>query len=552
MVRTSNRTRTLRETREALVRAYIAGRQSLWDLEEEEDNEDGMDVDNSSSSSSSSSDSSSSWTDTSSSSSDSNDMSLAPLSINSDGTIGDIEVMQAIIGGLESRRVLHERRTPRGMERLCDRLVRLKNSDIPSDHQFYRHLVRMKPEAFEAIVTLLSNHDNFIVSDPRRAGASVTEQAAVAFYWMGRCGNGGGVVDVSFACGCAEGSVFKWTAAVCEALYDLRAQVLCWASEPEKEAAKAWVARRSGCERFGDGFTMVDGSLVPLAFKPSKKAHPTEYFDRKGQYSLNIQLVVLPNTMRIVDYVVGFKGSAQDSRAWAASDLVKRPGVYLSDDEFIWTDGGYGLSYFTCGPYDHIVAAKSRDFRRFNYAVSNVRVRSEHAFGYLKGRFQCLRGLRQLVRDEFDHQRLSVTVIGALVAHNLALRWDGNEERATFLDLIALSPEAVAAWREIESLSPEAEQFEQDAWARRMTRYRARVEEDRARHQTMSQHGRDLERRQAGKQLREELHNALFAAQDLDFEDTTEQSRLHDKTEVEYRAWRARQTDAAEARRRAR
>ncbi|CAD6887040.1 unnamed protein product, partial [Tilletia caries] len=242
------------------------------------------------------------------------------------------------------------------------------------------------------------------------------------------------------------GSVIKYTAAICKAPYDMCDQVLCWASEEEKEVAKAWVAENSGCVEFSGGYSMVDGSLIPLAFQPGKNAFSREYWDRKGQYSLNIQLVVLPVTLRTVDYVVGYKGSTQDSRAFAASDVVKRPGVYLEEGEFVWTDGGYGLSDFTCGPYDHVVGSKSRDFRRFNRAVSNVRVRSEHGFGYLKGRFQCLRGLRLYVRDENDHERLTTTIVAALVAHNLALRWDGPEERRVFLDLTALSRRAARAW----------------------------------------------------------------------------------------------------------
>ncbi|CAD6954932.1 unnamed protein product [Tilletia caries] len=175
------------------------------------------------------------------------------------------------------------------MERLVDRLHRLQSSTAFGDAIFYRHLVRMKPDAFDTIVKLLEPHDIFAVKDPRRAGASVAEQAAVAFYWLGRYGNGGGV--------CLR----------------LRGRI----------------GRQSDCVDFSGGYSMVDGSLVPLAFKPGKKAYHREYFDRKSQYSLNIQLVVLPTTYRVIDYVVGYKGATQDSRGFAASDIMKRPGIYL-------------------------------------------------------------------------------------------------------------------------------------------------------------------------------------------------------------------------------
>ncbi|KAE8223479.1 hypothetical protein CF319_g3491 [Tilletia indica] len=545
MPRLSNRQRALRETRKVLLQIFLAGRDAAWD----EINNIYQDDDASSCSSTSlSSSSDSSISDLSSITSSSSNTSMRS-NLSDDSAAADFAIISGIMRRLESRRVLHERRTPRGMERLVDRLRRIQGSSIPGDKSFYRHLVRMEPDAFESIVRLISTHDVFAVSDPRRPGASPAEQAAVAFYWLGRSGNGGGVVDVAFVCGCAEGSVVKYFASVCKALYDLRDQVLCWAGEEEKEDAKAWVGDKSKCIEFSGGYTMVDGSLIPLAFKPGKKAFHREYFDRKGNYSLNIQLVVLPTTLRIVDYVVGYKGTTQDSLAFASSDIVKRPGVYLEEDEFVWTDGGYGLADFTCGPYDHVVAAKSRDFRQYNRSVSNVRVRSEHAFGYLKGRFQCLRGLRLLVRDAEDHHRLTTTIVAALVAHNLALRWDSAQQQRFFLDLSSLSPEASAAWTELQNISPQQEKLQKVAAARRLKAYTAKKALERERRRGQSQHQKDKERRQGGKDLRERLHVALFKAQGWAFEDTTEASRLHDRTEIEYLDWIEKKKERAEKRR---
>ncbi|KAE8185989.1 hypothetical protein CF335_g7570 [Tilletia laevis] len=550
MPRTSERERTLRTTRTALLRAFLLGRSLAWDGL----NSDVLPLDSAQSNSSSQSSSltsSDGWdTDSTSSSMDmSSSGAASSMIVSSDSAMDDFEFVIRILQQLESRRVLNERRTPRGMERLVDRLHRLQTSTAVGDAVFYRHLVRMKPDAFVTIVKLLEPHEMFAVKDPRRAGASVAEQAAVAFYWMGRYGNGGGVVDVAFVCGCAEGSVVKYVGSVCKVLYDMRDQTLCWASNEEKEIAKAWVAAQSECVDFSGGYSMVDGSLVPLAFKPGKKAYHREYFDRKSQYSLNIQLVVLPTTYRVIDYVVGYKGATQDSRAFAASDIMKRPGIYLEAGEFVWADGGYGLSEHTCGPYDHVVAAKSRDFRRFNYTVSKVRVRSEHAFGYLKGRFQCLRGLRQLVRDEVDHDRITTTIVGALVAHNLALRWDRVEERRTFIDLSMLSEEAAKAWEDLDQGNTDQTALEREAWTRRVNAYEARASATRDRLQSQSQTQRDQDRRLGAKAVREKLHKALFTAKDWEFEDTTEQSRLHDRTEAEYQRWLAKKAEAAANRR---
>jgi len=138
------------------------------------------------------------------------------------------------------------------------------------------------------------------------------------------------------ACGCAEGSVTAYTQRVVEALYDARSVALCWASENEKADARKWVEQRSGCPEWGRGWAMTDGSQIPLAFKPGKDAHSREYFDRKHQYALNVQLTVLPTSLRIIDFVAGFKGSTQVSRAFAASDVVQHPMKYLEPGDFIW------------------------------------------------------------------------------------------------------------------------------------------------------------------------------------------------------------------------
>ncbi|CAD6927870.1 unnamed protein product [Tilletia laevis] len=342
------------------------------------------------------------------------------------------------------------------------------------------------------------------------------------------------------------------TRRVVSALFSFRTQVLCWASEEEKQEARLWVAAQSQCVEFGRGWSMVDGSLIPIAFKPGKKAYHREYFDRKGQYSFNLQAIVLPTSLRIIDFVAGYKGATQDSRAFAASDVVKRPRLYLDEGDFVWTDGGYGFSDHTCGPYDHAIAAKSSDFRKFNGAVSNVRVRSEHAFGYLKGRFQSLRGFRLLIRDSQDHTLAIRAVVAMMVAHNLALRWDGREERNVFVDLSSVSEEARIAWDALQQPNERQDQVESDAWGRRLRSQRAKMVEDRTRQEIMSQHGLDQARRQGGHALREELHVALFRSLNLQFIDTTAASRMKDKTSAELEQQLAAQEARLEQRRAAR
>jgi hypothetical protein len=61
-----------------------------------------------------------------------------------------------------------------------------------------------------------------------------------------------------------------------------------WLMDEEKERAKEWVESVS-CAEWRNGFCMVDGTLFPLLQKPGH--HGEAYFDRKSNYSLNVQVM---------------------------------------------------------------------------------------------------------------------------------------------------------------------------------------------------------------------------------------------------------------------
>lgn len=57
----------------------------------------------------------------------------------------------------------------------------------------------------------------------------------------------------------------------------------------------------------------------------------------------------------------------------------------------------------------------------FNRRVSHICVRSEHTMGALKGRFQCLRGLRVTIKSNLDHEYACQWVTCAIILHNLII-----------------------------------------------------------------------------------------------------------------------------------
>ncbi|GAW01816.1 DDE family endonuclease [Lentinula edodes] len=209
---------------------------------------------------------------------------------------------------------------------------------------------------------------------------------------FGHFGNEASVESIAQWAGMSAGTVVNATRRVMVAFLALHDDVIHWPTARMKEEAKEWVEAAT-CAEWRNGWIFVDGTLIPLAEKPAY--HGEAYFDRKSNYSLNVQLITLPN-LRIIDYRQHLLG----------------PG------EWIWADSAYPIEAWCVIPYKK---PHNRDpaNKTFNFWVSHVRIRSEHAVDHLKGRLQSLRGLRQQILDEQSHRRALEWVRTCLVIHTL-------------------------------------------------------------------------------------------------------------------------------------
>ncbi|SAM82609.1 uncharacterized protein UBRO_20707 [Ustilago bromivora] len=188
-----------------------------------------------------------------------------------------------------------------------DPLINMLDRYAVSNHKLFQGAVCMTPDAFQALTYRLSTTNAF------RSTSSfwhVQQQVAVGLYWLGQSGNGGGVHDIAFACGCSRGSVHKWTDRTIAGLYELNSKVVTFATEDKCAKAKAWVADKSGVEEWSRGWLVVDGTHINLAWKPALNA--CEHYSYKGDYTFNIALVFLPHSLCIVELVVGHPGSSHD------------------------------------------------------------------------------------------------------------------------------------------------------------------------------------------------------------------------------------------------
>ncbi|KIK98764.1 hypothetical protein PAXRUDRAFT_133497, partial [Paxillus rubicundulus Ve08.2h10] len=102
-------------------------------------------------------------------------------------------------------------------------------------------------------------------------------------------------------------------------------------------------------------------------------------------------VVSLPN-LQIIDFSYGHTGSTHDSSAWEATQLKQNFNTHMCEDEFVWADSAYPLQTWVVAPYKAPNKFLEQNME-FNNHVSMLHICSEHAIGFLKGRFQSLKGL---------------------------------------------------------------------------------------------------------------------------------------------------------------
>ena len=64
----------------------------------------------------------------------------------------------------------------------------------------------------------------------------------------------------------------------------------------------------------------------------------------------------------------------------------------------------------------------------FNNHVSMLQIRSEHAIGFLKGRFPSLKNLRIQIKSAKEHQITTLWIAACIGIHNFALRHEAAEK----------------------------------------------------------------------------------------------------------------------------
>ena len=165
----------------------------------------------------------------------------------------------------------------------------------------------------------------------------------------------------------------------------------------------------------------IDGSHIPVS--PPAMCH-TDYYNRKGWYSVLVQAVVDYNYL-FSDVCVGWPGSVHDARVLANSslfkkvtrkeilrgDLVREHGIDIPT--FLVGDAAYPLNTWLMKPFTYSTDLTPAQ-KSFNNHLSSARVVVENAFGRLKARFRRLCKRNDMRIDNVPH-----IVTACCILHNM-------------------------------------------------------------------------------------------------------------------------------------
>ena len=124
----------------------------------------------------------------------------------------------------------------------------------------------------------------------------------------------------------------------------------------------------------------------------------------------------------------------------------------MQDGEWVWADSAYPVrrwlflipssGLLTClhkidtwivSPYKK-PERDLPDNEVFNNHVSRVRIRSEHAIGYLKGHFHSLKNLRLKIKNKATHILATYWIVACIGVHNFAMRCEEQEQQIDRFD----------------------------------------------------------------------------------------------------------------------
>ena len=231
----------------------------------------------------------------------------------------------------------------------------------------------------------------------------------------------------------SSGSVQKYRDRTVHAIVDtLYSSTVYWPDANERREIADRFFRDFPC--FPNLVGVADGTLFPLAFKPSRSDYP-DYHGRKHLYTLT-SLIVNDDKRRIRYFNAGWAGSAHDDRVFSNSALCRRQEEYFSALEYILGDSAFSPRPYVVPafkkPIGSVIGIKKEIF---NKKLAKTRIISEHTIGMLKARWPFLRSIRfVLTEDKRSLENILKYITCCIILHNLLIDFKDEDDLEDFDD----------------------------------------------------------------------------------------------------------------------
>ncbi|RPA72596.1 hypothetical protein BJ508DRAFT_200353, partial [Ascobolus immersus RN42] len=276
----------------------------------------------------------------------------------------------------------------------------------------FRLLMRMSLPSFNALVRLVENHPIFHNAS-HCPQAPVAHQMAVFFYRLGMANAGSSLGHTRYSLGLGEGTVHEYTQRALIAINSLKTEWIKWPTQEARNEHKVRVSRATGGV-FEDCVGFIDGTYVQLTYAPESEYY--FYFNRKHTYALNA-MAVCDDQHRILYLRCGDTSAVHDSLVFERSVLGQETETFFNDGEYLIGDSAYTVTARMITPFKK-PRALQRSCRRFNYALSSVRIAIEHTFGMIKARFPALTCIPVRIHDQDSHELVVLWFQAGCILHN--------------------------------------------------------------------------------------------------------------------------------------
>jgi hypothetical protein len=316
------------------------------------------------------------------------------------------------------RRRQYRRRTLCVFERDLRGIIHpLVGDELPwlNENEFIQKY-RMSPGSFLAMLDLIKDHEVFSSPDGGRPQAPAAHQLMVLLKYLGTEGSGCSNPDLRNVFHVGRGTCQLYRERALTAIRSLQDTTVTWPDQAERSQ----IAQRIQKDfNFPNCVGLIDGTLFPLAITPQSKDAP-EYFGRKHGYSFST-MIICDDQRLIRYYYSGWPGSVHDNRIFKNTTIFTNPDNFFDKKQYILGDSAFENHSFMVSSYRSPQGQPiAREKEVFNHAMSKPRVISEHTIGILKGRFQWLRLVRMVVKQDLESVRKVLRYFDAcVILHNL-------------------------------------------------------------------------------------------------------------------------------------